>query len=95
MHTFQSKFRNHDLQLSNKKVVQFKNYEFKTDNDELASLVRARLSHDIWELDAIVEQVKVEPKPEVVAEVSKKRGRPFKTQVVQGMRASQTQGEET
>lgn len=90
MFTFQCLGRNLDLQLDNKKVVSFKNGVFTTSDEKLAGLVRAKLSNEIWELGAILDQVKLDGsessvEPEVV---KPRRGRPPKTQIVQGMRLS-------
>lgn len=90
MFTFQCMGRNFDLQLDNKKVVSFKNGTFTTTNEKLAELVRAKLGPNLWELNAILDQVKLDtPESEGEPEVVKpRRGRPPKTQIVQGMRLS-------
>lgn len=90
MFTFQSLGRNVDIQLDNRKVVSFKNYTFTTTDEKLAELVRAKVGHEMWEVGAILSQVKLDDKesteePEVV---KPRRGRPPKSQIVQGMRLS-------
>jgi hypothetical protein len=90
MFTFQSGSRSLDLQLSNKKVVEFRMWSFQTKDADLASLVREKLSNEIWEVEPILAKVKLDDKesveePEVV---KPRRGRPPKSQVVQGMRTT-------
>ena len=90
MHTFQCKPRGLDLQLSNKKVVTFKNFEYQTSDDALAVLIREKCGKDIWELEKVLEQMKAEETDFSTA----RRGRPPK--IVQGMRGSEVQqGEQT
>jgi hypothetical protein len=91
MFTFQSQGRGHDLQLSNKKVVEFRNFTYSTDDEAVAKLIRERLGREIWEVSAILEQVKLDGQESEESEPAvqrPRRGRPPKNQIVQGMRTS-------
>lgn len=97
MFTFQSLSRSLDLQLSNKKVVEFRAWTYSTKDASIAELIRERVGNDIWEVGSILEHVKLESSEEP-QEVKRRRGRPPKNQVVQGMRttvAAEEKGEST
>lgn len=91
MFTFQSNDRELDLQLSNKKVVEFRNYLFTTDKESIASLVRERCGRDVWELSALKVE-RTEAANEAGETPPKRRGRPPK--IIAGMRMSESKGEE-
>lgn len=88
MFTFQSQSRSLDLQLSNKKVVEFKSWTYSTTDPKLAELIREKVGQEIWEVGAILEQVKLDSQEEP-QEVKPRRGRPPKNLVVQGMRTTE------
>jgi hypothetical protein len=97
MFTFQSQGRGHDLQLSNKKVVEFRNFTYSTNDESIAKLIRERVGREIWEVSAILEQVKLDDTESEVSEPavpSPRRGRPPKSQIVQGMRTTAPTEEE-
>lgn len=84
---FQSYNRTHDLAGK----VMFINYQYSTDNKELAEFVRRNCKvnpHEIWE---VTPEVLETATPEVKEEI-KKRRQPKKTIVYQGMRTANAEG---
>jgi hypothetical protein len=85
MFRFESKFRSHDL--CGNPTISFYNYEYMTDDPVIAERIRKACGRDIWEITPELYQQQMEEGKK--GEAPKRRGRPPKVKIVDGMRTSE------
>jgi hypothetical protein len=86
MFHFQSLF---ELTICGQPEIRFQNFEFHTEDEALAAKIRrnSRFGIDVWEEDA--DTLKVQAAETMAKLGPKRRGRPPKVKIIDGMRTSE------